>query len=762
MSQRTASILICLVLCAWTGLGAYAAASVALVGDGTALARIVLDSDPDSLNRVVAEDVKGIVQRMTGASLPVGEAPGLLPIYLGEPTEFAGLPFAVPALAPEEFLLKVTPEAIYILGGSSLGTSHGAYSLLRDLGCRWVMPGAIGECLPVLKDIAVSVQERREKPDFNFREIWYAYGSSPEAAARHDEWMRRNRMVSPPIYHRHNLTATLERVAPYEKRPELYGLLQGERKKMQICTSNPEAVAGVVESIKQYLAEHPETKAYSLCPDDNSDFCECDNCKALDSGVPDRSGLPSVADRYQVFLNQVLDGLKVSHPDVLVTTYSYNRNHTNPPVKTPVDPRTCIFSTTSEFCSAHGVGDTFCASRQGYKELLKQWTALTSNVYIYEYDPVPYSGGLPWPMWESNAAAMATYKEIGVAGVYFEGQDSWAAYFPNYYTAAQFMWDATQDGPKIFDEMLTAFFGDAAPEMAEYYRVQASVFQGIERKAEWGLVDYPKYFTPAVVEGCRKALEAAEAKKVSPAVQQRLEMVRLSFDQMDAYLQIRRADASTTFEAYKGAVEKLDGTIDRMWAINEDYILANIAHEKTRVGIADRFATEFGFINRWLLCGPFDNLGMDGHDRVYPPEQAIDLSASYEGKGGRSVTWKKNNTPEWQGYVDLVKEYEDADWTCAYALTWVTLDEGPRDVMFRVGSNDSVKVFLNGSEVWSNKLERTVSVDNDLIPVTLPQGTSTVMLKIGQAALNWGFYFRITERDSLERPEGLHTSLAAP
>jgi hypothetical protein len=73
-----------------------------------------------------------------------------------------------------------------------------------------------------------------------------------------------------------------------------------------------------------------------------------------------------------------------------------------------------------------------------------------------------------------------------------------------------------------------------------------------------------------------------------------------------------------------------------------------------------------------------------------------------------------------------------------------------------------VKVFLNGSEVWSNKLERTVSVDNDLIPVTLPQGTSTVMLKIGQAALNWGFYFRITERDSLERPEGLHTSLAAP
>jgi hypothetical protein len=539
-------------------------------------------------------------------------------------------------------------------------------------------------------------------------------------------------------------------------------MLQGERKKMQICTSNPETVALVVASIKQYLREHPEVESYSLCPDDNSDFCECPNCKALDSGVPDRSGLPSVADRYQVFLNQVLDGLKDEFPDVLVTTYSYNRNHTNPPVKTPVDPRTCIFSTTSEFCSAHGVGDAFCPSRQGYKELLKQWTALTSHVYIYEYDPVPYSGGLPWPMWESNAHAMATYKDIGVAGVYFEGQNSWAAYFPNYYTAAQHMWDSAQDGPKIFSEMVTAFFGDAAPEMAEYYRVQAAVFQGIERKAEWGLVDYPKYFTPAVVEGCRKALEAAEARKVSPAVQQRLEMVRLSFDEMDAYLAIRRADTSTTFEQYNGAVKKLTQMIDRMWALNEDYLLANIAHEKTSVGIADRFATEFGFINRWLLCGPFDNLGMEGHDRIYPPERSIDPAARYEGKNGLPVTWKKNSTPEWQGYVDLVKEFSDTDWACAYALCWVTLDEGPRDVVLRVGSNDSVKVFLNGSEVWSNKLERAVSVDNDAIPVTLPQGTSAVLLKIGQAALNWGFYFRITEPDSLEPPAGLHTSVEAP
>lgn len=747
--------------CALACLGAFSE-SLSLVSDGKPVCRLALDSHVDQLNRDVAEDFAGIIQRISGAVISDGAASGLTPVYIGEAGDFSNLPFAVPSLGKEEFLLKVTPDAVYILGGTSLGTSHGVYTLLRDLGCHWVMPGAIGECLPTTRNISIPLQDRRESPDFNFREIWYAYGSSPAAAARHDEWMRRNRMVSPQILHRHNLTATLARVAPFEKRPDLYGLFKGERKKQQICTSNPETVALVVTSIKQFLAEHPEVQSYSLCPDDNTDFCECANCKALDAGVPDRSGLPSVADRYQTFLNQVLAGLKDEYPEVLVTTYSYNRNHTNPPVKTPVDPRTCIFSTTSEFCSAHGVGDTFCPSRQDYKNLLKRWTALTSHVYVYEYDPVPYSGGLPWPMWESNARAMATYKEIGLAGVYFEGQNSWAAYFPNYYTAAQCMWNASQDGAKIFDEMLNAFFGEAAPEMAEYYHVQASVFHGIERKAEWGLVDYPKYFTPAIVEGCRKALAAAEAKSVSSLVRQRLEMVRLSFDEMDNYLKIRRADAATTFAEYKGAVEGLANTIDRMAAINEDYILANIAHEKTNAGIADRFATEYGFINRWLLCGPFDNTAMEGHDRVYPPELNLDPSASYEGKGGRKLAWKKNSTPEWQGYVDLVKEFDEAEWTTAYALCWVSLEDGPKEVMLRVGSNDSLKVFLNGSEIWNKDLQRPAHVDNDLIPVTLPKGTSTVLLKVGQAALNWGFYFRITEPNSLDIPAGLKTSTEMP
>jgi hypothetical protein len=723
---------------------------------------LVLDARPEGLNQTVAQDLTDVLKRISEDELSSSPSEGTIPLYFGEPGEFENLPIETPELEEESFFLKITPNAIYVLGGSPLGTSHGVYTLLQKLGCRWIMPGEIGECLPKSSELFLEESEESDNPDFSFRVVWYAYGCSPEASVRYQEWMRRNRMHRPAVQHGHNLTNTLSVFAPFEERPDLYSLNDGERTKQQICTSNPETVALVTKAIQQYLEKHPDTQAYSLCPDDNTDFCECENCRALDVGHIDRGGKPSISDRYQVFLNQVLEGLSKTHPNVWVTHYAYNRNHTDTPRKVPVHPNTCIFLTTSVFCSAHGIGDAFCESRMDFKQLLSEWTAKTDHVYIYEYDPVPYSGGLPWPMWDAHGREASVYKRMGVEGLSFEGQNSWASYFPNYYVASQTMWDADQNYHDVFRAMLDSFFGEVAEEMGAYYTALAAEIGKVKEKVEWGLTDYPKYFPEQAVEAARKALESAEASATTPLVKKRVAMVRMSFDEMDAYLAIQRSDTSTTWEEYKGHVDRMNAAIDRMEKSNEDYLLADIAREKTGVGIGDRFGPEQGFINRWQICGPFDNLGWEGHDRIYPPEEKVNLSASYEGKKGTPVSWRLNKTPEWKGFVDLKKEYDPSDFVCAYAVCWATLNNGPKDVLLRVGSNDSVKVFLNGEEVWNNKTERTASVDDDLIPVTLPQGTSEILLKIGQSGLNWGFYFRISEPDSLKVPEGLAVSAEPP
>lgn len=180
--------------------------------------------------------------------------------------------------------------------------------------------------------------------------------------------------------------------------------------------------------------------------------------------------------------------------------------------------------------------------------------------------------------------------------------------------------------------------------------------------------------------------------------------------------------------------------------------------EPSIVALGERAARNQGFANRWLLCGPFDNTGMEGHDRIYEPEKELDFTAIYFGKNDLPAKWRPNTTADEMAYVRLADEYPATDWASAYALCWVRNDGPPIDVDFRAGSNDALKIFLNDDVIWEHKTERPASADDDVIPVTLPSGVSTIMLKVSQAEGDWGFFFRITERGGRTYPAGLTLS----
>ncbi len=733
---------------------------VELVREGKILFHAVPDENQDPLNQEVLADLSDLIQRLTSHAVPQTPQPNSIPLFIGEPEDFSALSIQVPDLEHEESFLKVTPEAIYVLGGSSLGTQHGVYTLLRDLGFRFVLPGELGECFPQSEGLSLQIGERIESPDFRMRMI-NCYGQA-RSAEENRLWLKRNRCYRPSLNDGHNLTRTLERLATYEDRPDLYALIQGERKRTQVCTSNSEAVELITQSANDYLDQHPDLECYSLCPDDNWDFCECENCRALDSGHMDRGGLPSISDRYQIFLNQVLAGIEERHPNTLISTYAYNPNHTDPPQQTPVHPNTAVFATTNNFCSAHGAGNPHCDSRNDFTSLLKEWRALTEHLYIFEYDPEPYCGGLPWPMRKAHSTSIPIYRDIGVKGMTVLGQNSWAAYFPSYYVAAQLLWDSASDPEEVYQDMLDRFFGEAAEPMRAHYDALESSFLTFEERAVWGMEDYPEYFSADSVREAKKALERAKAIPVSEAVRTRIEMSDQSFQMFESYLSIRQTE-HVSYAEFKKEADRFQGAIDRLVEMSPNLLNADYAREKTGIALSERFAREQGFVNDWLLCGPFDNLGMDGHDRIYPPEQEIDLNESYEGKGGEVVSWRRNRTPTEQAYIDLREEYDQNEWVCAYALGWVTVQgDVPKEVVLRLGSNDTSKVFLNGEKIWDQKGARVCSVDDDLIPVTLLPGESTILLKIGQAGLNWGFYFRITEPDSREVPPGVKVTPTPP
>lgn len=140
------------------------------------------------------------------------------------------------------------------------------------------------------------------------------------------------------------------------------------------------------------------------------------------------------------------------------------------------------------------------------------------------------------------------------------------------------------------------------------------------------------------------------------------------------------------------------------------------------------------------------------------PEKGIDFAASYAGKEGATVKWFPFQGESWQGLIDLTGIFAPTDWTTIYAVCYVTSPTS-QAVQFRVGSNDSIKVWLDDKEIWDNPISRGLELDNDRIDATLPEGTSRVMLKVSNTGLKWGFCFRITDSDG-NAIKGLEVGLA--
>ena len=166
----------------------------------------------------------------------------------------------------------------------------------------------------------------------------------------------------------------------------------------------------------------------------------------------------------------------------------------------------------------------------------------------------------------------------------------------------------------------------------------------------------------------------------------------------------------------------------------------------------------FGTVTHWMLIGPFDNADdFSGHRAVYPPEQSIDLQAEYDGLNGK-VRWREYNQEGALASVDLAKVFTPTEHVCAYALCYVT-SPTERNVQIRLGTNDSGKLWLGDKLAFDYPHEGTATLDRDIIPVTLAEGATRMLLKVCNGVHHWGFVFRITDPNG-RTAQGLRYSVS--
>ena len=152
-----------------------------------------------------------------------------------------------------------------------------------------------------------------------------------------------------------------------------------------------------------------------------------------------------------------------------------------------------------------------------------------------------------------------------------------------------------------------------------------------------------------------------------------------------------------------------------------------------------------GFVNTWALAGPFPWHAADGFAKTNIGEPNVDRNATYA-VGDKSVQWITHETQNPQGIIDLMTILGAGDSLTAYAYAEVALPEAT-DAVVRCGSDDGIKVWVNGQAVHENNIDRGTTMDQDQAPAHLQAGVNAILVQVTQIAGGWNFCLRLTKPD---------------
>ncbi len=106
---------------------------------------------------------------------------------------------------------------------------------------------------------------------------------------------------------------------------------------------------------------------------------------------------------------------------------------------------------------------------------------------------------------------------------------------------------------------------------------------------------------------------------------------------------------------------------------------------------------------------------------------------------GTTLTWKRTSATD--GLVD----FGEHDYSVGYA--WTEFDSpADTDAWLGLGSDDGVKIWLNGQLVSDRWIRRMSRLDDDVVPLRLKKGKNRLLIKIQNATGGWSFIARLRTR----------------
>jgi hypothetical protein len=160
------------------------------------------------------------------------------------------------------------------------------------------------------------------------------------------------------------------------------------------------------------------------------------------------------------------------------------------------------------------------------------------------------------------------------------------------------------------------------------------------------------------------------------------------------------------------------------------------------------------FVTNWMLLGPFQFKESDfGGDQQQASidKEFVANEGALDGtqKPPAGAAWKSMQftSTDPAGMVDLDPVYDGLEHVAAYAVAWLDCPQDLPNAKLYVGSDDYLKVWINGRLVHTYKKERRAGeADQDIVSgIALQKGPNRIVIKCVDVVLGWNFFFRLTD-----------------
>lgn len=444
--------------------------------------RVVLSDTANKVQQAAADELLHYVGRISGRTLAKvrlsdykADAPGLS-FFVGDDPARKVLGENPAPWKDDEWMLRTVPKGLVVAGRDEdgnpwsidvpAGSMLAAYTLLDDyLGVRWFWPGPFGEHVPTLPEATLPELNVRRAPAFSIRSV--SIGNSGyylrEFADATRRWQRRSRLGwtrSASFGHSWEQTFEQREGKTFREHPEWFALVKGKRRPPQMCTTNPEVIARVV----QRAVDSP-LDIVNISPSDGGGFCECDNCTKLDvPGVLSYDNKTvQLSDRIFTYANEVARRVREKAPTKKVGLHAYTYYNRPPRNIKALEPN--LYLSLVYQSSAHRDPENL----REWRENVAGWEKLGAKMVVREGWGNHYTLDLPYLHYSQILTNLAEARRLGFTGAYGDGTKCFATQAPNYWAIVRMMWDPDRDPTQVMPDFYASAYGPCTAAMQAYF-----------------------------------------------------------------------------------------------------------------------------------------------------------------------------------------------------------------------------------------------------------------------------------------------------